>query len=439
MKFFKKALFFFLAAVYIVCFLCACGVNGDGGVDNGEPQIPDTAPDFSASEDGSVMTIGGWNPPIHSKKDYKIMQDAGFNMLHNVNWYNDDIEQSMVWLNELGMKGYIQLQGQKYKDWKGEHNKLNSFDGYNFFDEPSITQMDALTKQAQDFKKEFPGRRFFVNLFPNYATSQQLGVGSFGQYVDAYIQKVDSDVISYDFYPLLGNNLTSSVHAQYLQGLEIMGNAAKNSGRDFWCFIQSMSYGSNRRRPRSVADIRFQTYVNFAYGATGIQYFCYATPPIGPEFSAADYALINRNNEKTEIYDFAKEVNEEVLSFDNVLMQFDWINTMPIIGNETASKNSAYNLLINPLLTTGLFSDVSATQDTLIGVFKDNQDKYNGYMLVNYSDPGSGHSDSVSLTFNGAVRASIYKKGILETVELENGIYTCELESGEGRFIIPYN
>lgn len=428
----KKIIVCIMSLVLVVGILAGC--NGGSKF-----EVPEGAPDYSAHLEEKVMPIGGWNPPAHSKENYQTMKEAGFNFLHNVNWYGGDIEQNMEWLAELGMQGYLQLQGEKYTNYKGDFTKLSSFEGFNFFDEPNVKQIGELAKQVAGFKKDHPGKRFLVNLFPNYASASQLGAESFQAYVDEFVAKIDSGHISYDFYPLLGNNFTSSVHAQYLQSLEIMGIAARDTNRDFWAFMQSMSYGSNRRLPRNSGDIRFQVYTNFAYGVNGIQYFCYATPPIGTEFTANDFALIDRDNKKTVIYDYVKEVNEEILAFDHVLLSFDWVNTMTVNGSNNQSANTAFIMLKNSLTQTDLFTNVSASEDSLISVFRDNDDKYNGYMLVNYSDPGKLLSSDISLKFNGgANKAIVYEKGVEKTVDLTDGVYSCKLESGEGRFVIPF-
>ena len=79
---------------------------------------------------------------------------------------------------------------------------------------------------------------------------------------------------------------------------------------------------------------------------------------------------------------------------------------------------------------------VTATDETIIGCMKD-KDGYDGFMIVNVTDPGLKLSDSVTVTFKKASKAIVYVHGKEQTIELKDGTYTFDLESGEGVFVIP--
>ena len=102
-------------------------------------------------------------------------------------------------------------------------------------------------------------------------------------------------------------------------------------------------------------------------------------------------------------------------------------------------KNTPEEVVISALeqgLCTIGFSDHAYTPYDLRYCMKD-EDGYDGFMIVNVTDPGKNLSESVTVTFKKASKAIVYVEGEEQTVELENGTYTFDLSSGEGVFVIP--
>lgn len=62
---------------------------------------------------------------------------------------------------------------------------------------------------------------------------------------------------------------------------------------------------------------------------------------------------------------------------------------------------------------------------------------YDGYMIVNATDPGQKCSDKVTVEFKEASKAIAYINGEEQTVTPKNGKFTFELEPGAGVFVIP--
>ena len=79
---------------------------------------------------------------------------------------------------------------------------------------------------------------------------------------------------------------------------------------------------------------------------------------------------------------------------------------------------------------------VRATQDTLIGQFKDGEGR-DGLMVVNFTDPTDGFKDKVSFEFKDANRALVYRNGVRRVYEVKDGKLDLNLATGEGVFVIP--
>ena len=80
--------------------------------------------------------------------------------------------------------------------------------------------------------------------------------------------------------------------------------------------------------------------------------------------------------------------------------------------------------------------EVSVSEETIIGCLKDGEG-YDGYMIVNATEPSENKTDTVTISFYKATKALAYIHGEEQTITLENGSYTFEIGAGEGVFVIP--
>jgi Tfp pilus assembly protein FimT len=170
-----------------------------------------------------------------------------------------------------------------------------------------------------------------------------------------------------------------------------------------------------------------------AYGVKGYKYFSYWT--LDHDSAPNTAAMVSKKGEKTDIYYAAQKVNHEVLAFDHVYLNYDWQGTMCVLG-EGNKKNKCFSMLNNPLQSHERILAVKASQDTVIGTFKDKQGN-DAFMVVNFSDPGYALSDTVELDLKGASKAVCYQNGKRTVVEAKKGKLVLELTPGNGVFVIP--
>ena len=182
-----------------------------------------------------------------------------------------------------------------------------------------------------------------------------------------------------------------------------------------------------------------------AFGYDGISCFCYASPLIGFEFAASQEAMISRAGEKTDIYESVKKANGELLAFDHVLLQFEWIGTFTNdAGHTTTGKDRTTNTSFQLLSRLSLDSvpslkEVTTSQDTLFGYFND-EDGNDGIMAVNYNETSLNLTDEIALTFDGSKynKAVCYIGGEKVVKTLDKGKLDLTLGVGEGVFVIPF-
>lgn len=79
---------------------------------------------------------------------------------------------------------------------------------------------------------------------------------------------------------------------------------------------------------------------------------------------------------------------------------------------------------------------VTATQDTLIGQFKDDEGR-DALMVTNFTMPTDDTDDKVTIDFKDCNRAIVYENGERKVYEVKNNKLTLDIPSGEGVFVIP--
>jgi hypothetical protein len=148
--------------------------------------------------------------------------------------------------------------------------------GYYIKDEPNAAEFPGLTTLARILRECAPGQMAYINLFPNYASQEQLGTETYEDYVDHYIATVRPEMISYDHYALMeGDHLRESYYAN----LVTIRQAARRAGVPFWNIVLSNAHFTYREPDAS--GFRFQAYTTLAYGGQGISWFTYLTPEVG--------------------------------------------------------------------------------------------------------------------------------------------------------------
>ena len=451
----------------LAAVLCAGSLAGCGGSDKyvGEPDYSDTDLQFH---------IGAWIAPPQAieetgyinyatEENYRLIAESGATTAYSL--YATDQESAVIDLalaEKVGIDYYVrddtiwQLLDMTDEeiaetDLFDAYKDSPAFKGHLVVDEPGAHQFDDLAALKQKYEKMFPGKDFYVNLYPTYAGAALWRTDSYFEYIDQYIEKVQPEFLSYDSYPLLTDAYgTTSLQEDYLFNKEIIATKTKEAGIPFWTFIQTIGFGLVNRRPQSKADIAFQVYTDLAYGAKGIQHFCYWQPLTsdgnGTVFTEA---MISKDGQKTDIYEYAQAVNLEIQTFANAFLNFEWQGTTNYLDEEGV-RNSAFNMVNDssvlaerlnkeyPTKENERIESVTNKEDLLIGSFLD-KNGYDGFMLVNSGDPAKNLENAIEIGFNNASKAVVYANGERTVVELDGGTYKATLQSGEGQFVIPFN
>lgn len=151
---------------------------------------------------------------------------------------------------------------------------------YSYFlrDEPNARDFPALGRLVEYLRQRDPAHLAYINLFPTYATNEQLGtqgdtVTAYREHLRLYLETVKPDLISYDHYQFRADGDGD----QYFLNLSLIREFALRSNLPFLNIVQACSWTPSMRVPNG-DELRYLVYTTLAYGAQGISYYVYCWP-----------------------------------------------------------------------------------------------------------------------------------------------------------------
>ena len=323
-------------------------------------------------------------------------------------------------------------------------------DGYYMCDEPShiyksnytdSTYVEALASLVEWYNangKDENGEYtlFHVNLLQSYGIEELLhkndGV-TFEEYVANYVETILKNVngtktISTDYYALATGESGNYVKSDFLRNLYVIANAAKQlKAEDHdvitnFCVQLCNDTGLNLRLMESIEDVRFQTALYAAFGATSFEYYGYV-----------GYMYNQTTNTTNSVYDYVKTVNGELQNLAKAISLFDW-NGYQFLS---AGQNTVTGIDGTQMTSFNALTSVASTADAVVSEFVCGEDY--AYMAVNYTEPSLDMENTITFTLNGETAATVFINGVRTDVEIVNNTYTVTLNAGDYVFIYPYN
>lgn len=438
---------------------------------------------------------GGWKGYLR-EQDFNDYKDAGFTFAisEGDGWYDyDELKQAWVenfeqsdlypymemaektgvpvvasaqWLCQRSVARDMELTEEdkrKIDKLLADLSRYKMFKGLMLRDEPSMVSIPNFDKIHKYLESQKPDLFMYTCMIPIYGRETCFSsdinadkVESYTAYVRAVGEATGSFV--YDHYPLFidysePGKVEMLMEEDYYQNLEIVAQQAKNMNFPAGLVVQASSWGAYGKEmetchPRNIytkAELSFQVYSGLAYGMKSIGYYTYWEHYTQCDYSSQYSAMlmypkkadgspdVDGEPVKTPAYYVVKEMNEELKKFDHVFMRFNWEGTMAVIPEgRTASKIISH---VEPYQSSRI-KRVSASEETIIGCQKDAQG-YDGFMIVNVTDPAYGIEDNVKVQFADATAALCYINGEAQLLPLNGGVLEYTLQAGQGIFVIP--
>lgn len=187
-----------------------------------------------------------------------------------------------------------------------DYGAYDSFAGLLLYDEPNTAAFPDLAAASGLIRRLAPRVLPYINLFPTYATTGQLGAASYWDYLQQFLTAVDPSFLSFDHYALLASG---GVRGDYFFNWSQIRRASVQAGIPSWVFILSVDMPGIYRSP-TAAELLWQVNVSLSYGGKGIQYFTYWTPN-DPAFGES---LIAKDGTEGPLYGLVQRLNRTYLS-----------------------------------------------------------------------------------------------------------------------------
>jgi hypothetical protein len=287
----------------------------------------------STNDSNQQIPILGWHGlpasgPYADVKYYQEMADAGFTVnLPLGSWSDSQVAPYFELLDKAQAVGIKIMVDRRVADFftPDEKKRLKEHPavaGYTIRDEPSandFADLTAVVRKIQAFDTVHP---CYINLFPNYAEEEQLGVSgpdAYRKHVRKYIDEVPVPVISFDHYCiLLDKEKKRYVRPEYYENLEIIAEESRKADKPFWAFALSTAHWDYP--VPTLSDLRLQVYSDLAYGAQCIQYFTWFDPCCDPMWGdgADDNAPVRIDGTKSPTYYTVQSMNKEIKALSKV-------------------------------------------------------------------------------------------------------------------------
>jgi hypothetical protein len=148
---------------------------------------------------------------------------------------------------------------------------------YYLIDEPNASQFPALGRLVAYLREHDPAHLAYINLFPTYATNDQLGnkgdvTTAYKEHLRLFVEQVKPALISYDHYQFALNHDND----QYFLNLALVRRAAQEANVPFLNIVQACTWAPQVMRIPNANELRYLVFTTLAYGAQGISYYVYA-------------------------------------------------------------------------------------------------------------------------------------------------------------------
>ena len=314
--------------------------------------------------------------------------------------------------------------------------------GYHIVDEPNASAFDTLADVREILAELDPAHEAYINLFPNYASPEQLGNPTYEDHLADYTSKVKPVIISYDHYHFLKGAQKQKIitsereqqiydstfggvseyenvdRAGFFTNIEQIRNESLKTGIPFMVIILVVEHGPYRNL--TDGELRWEVWQSLAYGSARISYFTYWTPGANntesDDFWHWQNGMISQTGETLPHYHMIAEINRELQAVGAILSEQQSLGVYHL-GEIPKERYVQY---VNG--AAGPIEKIEGDKLT-IGVFTD------GYVLIANRD--YEHENEFSFAAQGTVALFDAESGALLALESEDGIYRTSLGEGD--------
>jgi len=270
---------------------CAAGTSAVSAWKVGQPIVTYWAGPPMTDAAATQMAEGGWNLVWCGEKDLDLVHRHGLRA---------QLQDPL--LAPAALENPAQLERlEALIERVRQHPALYA---YFITDEPNAAAFPGLGRLVAYLRQRDPAHLAYINLFPTYASNDQLGnqgdtVTAYQAHLRQFIDVVKPALLSYDHYQFT----TGGDSEQYFLNLSLIRRAAQEAGRPFLNIVQACTWAPSMRAPKA-DEMRFLVYTTLAYGAQGLSYYVYCC-------AGHTGGIANADGTPTPLYATLKDLNHE--------------------------------------------------------------------------------------------------------------------------------
>ncbi|MDR1733545.1 MAG: hypothetical protein LBR73_01485 [Oscillospiraceae bacterium] len=439
----------------ITAWLVAAIVAATGGLSVanlvGDEYTPSVRPTYVF--DRSSLLLGAWtySNPVSQPDTPRLAHEAGLDFIITSNgvsqaqldaWGAQDVGVIGVYNAGVYNEGYNAATYKSHPALWGDY----------FTDEPNASAMPLWGERVARYNQLDTGRVPFINLFPQYATNEQLGnepervrgedeiwrnivsllapeVGdsSLDQYlghIADYVRYIDTDYICYDSYPY-----GSDFSGRWLTNLQAVAEACRDYDKDLWIVSQATTHPESGGFTPSLPEQRQQGYSALAFGAKAIVYALLQ----GGWWTDQ---MLDASGNTTPMYDAVKQANAELAVLKDVYANYKWVGAYTENANKVVGGFSSVGFPGHKFQNELPIADrapIYTCDGMLVGKFEaaDGGDGQ-AWILCNMQDTKTEATTTFTVTLPN--EATLINRGEVKT--LAAGPFTMTLSPGDGAFLM---
>lgn len=297
------------------------------------------------------MAQGGWNLVWCTEKELDVAARHGLRaQLHDGLLSPESLEDPLRKVQLDGLIQRVKVQSALYS--------------YFITDEPNATNFPGLGRLVAYLRDKDPAHLAYINLFPTYASNQQLGnsgdkISAYQAHLAQYLSIVKPSLISYDHYQLTSKGDSPD----FFLNLALIRQAALDAGVPFLNIVQAASWTPSMRVP-TPEEVRFLLFSTLAYGGQGISYYVYSCAGHTGGIATAD-------GSPTPLYDALKGLNRTFVAIARELQPLRSVGVyhagMLPPGGQPLQDNGPFAL--DPPLPPRTYRSPQPLEGALLGLF----------------------------------------------------------------------
>lgn len=219
-----------------------------------------------------------------------------------------------------------------------DYAAFDNVEGFDICDEPGSDRFEILEAIVSAFKKYAPDRETVINLFPNYATPEQLRDKDYSSHLERFVKVVNPHFISYDHYHFMGRPIETAVdnstderermirasahttidRGGFFQNIEEIRRVGLKNDLEQMLIVLLIEHGPYRNL--TYAELMWEVNMCLAYGFHRISYFTYWTPP-HDDFWRWTNAMCDRDGNRNQHWYDVQSINRRILPIGKLLFE----------------------------------------------------------------------------------------------------------------------